>query len=58
MIISVDAGKSTWDNPMPFQEKNTEQTGNRKELPLRDKGYLWKTQLTSYLMLKYLRLCP
>ena len=43
MIISVDAGKSTWDNPMPFQEKNTEQTRNRKELPLPDKGYLWKT---------------
>ena len=32
-------------NPIPIHDKNSEQTGNKRELPQPDKEHLWKTNI-------------
>lgn len=43
MVISIQAEKVFNKNPTPFNNKNTQQTRNRREYPQPDKGHLQKT---------------
>lgn len=43
IIIFLDAEKTFEKSPIPFHDKNTPHTRNRKKLPQPDKEYLPKT---------------
>lgn len=43
MVISIHAEKVSGKNLTPFSNKNTQQSGNRKEYPQPDKGHLQKS---------------
>lgn len=45
MIISTDAEKNTWQNPIPVHYKISQKTNRKGELPQLDKEDLLKTYL-------------
>ena len=42
MIISVDAEK-LWQNSAPIYDKNSLESGQRRNLPWHDRGHIWQT---------------
>jgi hypothetical protein len=43
LIISIDAEKAFDKKSTPFQDKSSDETRNRRNVPQYNKGYIWQT---------------